>query len=257
MRTRVLPTVERRRWLRGWFGGWTRRRVRLAVTLLGLDVTLWIVVALVLLSYEPTAIVPPTSVEVSRDPETGLSDVPTDPFVPQPIQPPRQPVETEHEGDDGDDGVDRTPSDPSERPSDETTPGPREDPTPTEPTTEPTTIPEPTPGPPTLTPVSPPRASGSANRDQRGVAMTEFHLDEIEADLAEASGVIDNPDAPYNWAALSAMRTAEKLLAEVRRLRAALESRPELPDGRSAPAAADASGASTWTALPATDDDHA
>lgn len=52
-------------------------------------------------------------------------------------------------------------------------------------------------------------------------------LDAIEADLYEASNVIDHPDAPYDWAALSAMRTAEKLLAEARRLRAEVERKDD------------------------------
>lgn len=43
-------------------------------------------------------------------------------------------------------------------------------------------------------------------------------LDEIRDQLAESSGIIDHPDAPYNWAALSAQRVAERLLAEVERL---------------------------------------
>lgn len=47
------------------------------------------------------------------------------------------------------------------------------------------------------------------------------HLDlgAVRADLAEASGHIDNPDAQHNWPALKAIRTAENLLAEVERLR--------------------------------------
>lgn len=43
-------------------------------------------------------------------------------------------------------------------------------------------------------------------------------LQQAKADLAEASNVIDGADAPYNWAALQAMRTAESLVAEVERL---------------------------------------
>jgi hypothetical protein len=40
----------------------------------------------------------------------------------------------------------------------------------------------------------------------------------IRDDLYHASGTIDNPDAQYNPAALTAMRSAEKLLDEVDRL---------------------------------------
>lgn len=45
-----------------------------------------------------------------------------------------------------------------------------------------------------------------------------FDLQAARDALTEASGVIDGPDAPYNWAALQAMRTGEALLAEVDRL---------------------------------------
>lgn len=49
-----------------------------------------------------------------------------------------------------------------------------------------------------------------------------FDVAQAEADLheASASGLVDGPDAVYNWAALKAMRTAEALLAEVKRLTA-------------------------------------
>lgn len=57
----------------------------------------------------------------------------------------------------------------------------------------------------------------------------ELDLDQVDADLHEssASGLVDGPDATYNWAALQAMRTAENLRAEVERLRAGIKSTAE------------------------------
>jgi hypothetical protein len=50
-----------------------------------------------------------------------------------------------------------------------------------------------------------------------GPPRARLDLDQVRADLdeASASGLVDGPDAPYNWAALRAMRTAERLLEEV------------------------------------------
>lgn len=66
--------------------------------------------------------------------------------------------------------------------------------------------------------------------DRRSVRPDEISpvlldLDEIDAKIheAEASGLVDGPDAPYNWAALALARAAEDLRAEVGYLRRRLE----------------------------------
>jgi hypothetical protein len=52
------------------------------------------------------------------------------------------------------------------------------------------------------------------------ITPVDFGLDEIRSDMEHASGYIDSPDAAYNPHAFKAMRSAEKMLAEVERLQA-------------------------------------